>query len=141
MEGRPPDLAKEIDVPELAFERSSLQTKPIGARTTIASVLMLFALFFFCVYLLPSLTCDEREHGGPAAEPRLIQRLFDERRHGVRRELHEDIPRAGQRHDAAVLERVVHIVREVVLGAEDEAGSAADRVLERDVRVLGEQAL
>ncbi|HLW65293.1 MAG TPA: ABC transporter permease [Gemmataceae bacterium] len=59
----PPDLAKDIDIPELTFERSPLESKPVGTRTTIASVLMLFALFFFCVYLLPSMTCDEREHG------------------------------------------------------------------------------
>ena len=59
----PPDLAKEIEIPELTFESSPLQAKPVGTRTTISAVLMLFALFFFCVYLLPSFTCDEREHG------------------------------------------------------------------------------
>jgi hypothetical protein len=31
--------------------------------TTIAAALVLFALFFVCVYLLPSLTCEERERG------------------------------------------------------------------------------
>lgn len=32
-------------------------------RSVMASSLVLFALFFTCVYLLPSLTCEERERG------------------------------------------------------------------------------
>ncbi len=32
-------------------------------RAVMASALVLFALFFTCVYLLPSLTCEERERG------------------------------------------------------------------------------
>jgi hypothetical protein len=32
-------------------------------RNVLASALVLFALFFTCVYLLPSLTCEERERG------------------------------------------------------------------------------
>jgi hypothetical protein len=32
-------------------------------RSAIATALVLFALFFACVYLLPSLTCEERERG------------------------------------------------------------------------------
>jgi len=59
----PPEQAQLIDIPDLTFERSPLQAKPIGTRTTIAMALVLFSLFFFCVYLLPSLTCEEREQG------------------------------------------------------------------------------
>jgi ABC-2 family transporter len=51
------------DIPKLTFQRSQLGGKPVGTRTTIATALVLFALFFVCVYLLPSLTCEERERG------------------------------------------------------------------------------
>jgi hypothetical protein len=48
--------------PPLEEERSQLQG-PADARTTAATALVLFALFFPCVYLLPSWTCEERERG------------------------------------------------------------------------------
>jgi hypothetical protein len=35
----------------------------LDARTGITTALVLFAVFFVCVYLLPSLTCEEREKG------------------------------------------------------------------------------
>jgi ABC-type Na+ efflux pump permease subunit len=35
----------------------------MDARSSIATSLVLFGLFFVCVYLLPSLTCEERERG------------------------------------------------------------------------------
>lgn len=35
----------------------------LDPRTGIATSLVLFGLFFVCVYLLPSLTCEERERG------------------------------------------------------------------------------
>jgi hypothetical protein len=35
----------------------------MDARSGLASSLVLFGLFFVCVYLLPSLTCEEREQG------------------------------------------------------------------------------
>src|SRR5207302_693003 len=60
----PPEAASRLSpVPDFTFERSPLESKPIGTRTTISSALVLFALFFVCVYLLPSLTCEERERG------------------------------------------------------------------------------
>jgi hypothetical protein len=59
----PPDKAAQIDVPIYDFERSALRSQPVGTRTTLSSALVLFALFFVCVYLLPSLTCEEREKG------------------------------------------------------------------------------
>lgn len=47
---------------EFEEERSALQGG-IDAGTMVATVLMMFALFLFCVYLLPSFTCEERERG------------------------------------------------------------------------------
>jgi hypothetical protein len=35
----------------------------LDARTGITTALVLFAVFFVCVYLLPSLSCEEREKG------------------------------------------------------------------------------
>jgi hypothetical protein len=35
----------------------------LDIRSVIAMVLVLFGVFFLCVYLLPSLTCEERERG------------------------------------------------------------------------------
>ena len=60
----PPESAARLTpLPAFAFERSPLTSKPIGTRDTIAAALVLFALYFVCVYLLPSLTCEERERG------------------------------------------------------------------------------
>ncbi len=46
----------------LAAERRELKGG-LDTRSGIATALVLFALFFACVYLLPSLTCEERERG------------------------------------------------------------------------------
>jgi len=51
-----------LAVPELEERQSTLEGG-IDSRTSIATALVLFALFFVCVYLLPSLTCEERERG------------------------------------------------------------------------------
>ncbi len=59
----PRERRTEIDIPKLTFERTKLGGKSVDMRTTIATALVLFALFFVCVYLLPSLTCEERERG------------------------------------------------------------------------------
>jgi hypothetical protein len=49
---------------DLGFEseRSSL-SGGMDPRSGLATSLVLFGLFFVCVYLLPSLTCEERERG------------------------------------------------------------------------------
>jgi hypothetical protein len=44
------------------IERSKLDGA-VDARSSIATSLVLFGLFFVCVYLLPTLTCEERERG------------------------------------------------------------------------------
>jgi hypothetical protein len=43
-------------------ERAALKGG-LDPRSGIATSLVLFGLFFVCVYLLPSLTCEERERG------------------------------------------------------------------------------
>jgi hypothetical protein len=51
-----------VQPPELQEARHQLQGG-LDARTAMATALVLFGLFFVCVYLLPSLTCEERERG------------------------------------------------------------------------------
>jgi hypothetical protein len=47
-----------------AIEAERLQLKGgLDPRSGMATALVLFGLFFVCVYLLPSLTCEERERG------------------------------------------------------------------------------
>lgn len=46
----------------IAEERHRLKNSA-DTRSQVAASLVLFSLFFTCVYLLPSLTCEERERG------------------------------------------------------------------------------
>jgi hypothetical protein len=62
LEGISPEVRKNFAMPELETERSQL-SGGLDPRSAIATSLVLFALFFVCVYLLPSLTCEERERG------------------------------------------------------------------------------
>jgi hypothetical protein len=62
LEGISPEVRKSFAMPELETERSQL-SGGLDPRSAIATSLVLFALFFVCVYLLPSLTCEERERG------------------------------------------------------------------------------
>ena len=48
--------------PLMTTERSSL-AGGMDPRSGLATSLVMFGLFFVCVYLLPSLTCEERERG------------------------------------------------------------------------------
>jgi hypothetical protein len=57
-----PEVRAAVRLPEIETERSSLSGS-LDPRSAIAAALVLFALFFVCVYLLPSLTCEERERG------------------------------------------------------------------------------
>jgi hypothetical protein len=57
-----PKAAAAVPLPILEEERSALRGG-LDARSGIETALVLFALFFVCVYLLPSLTCEERERG------------------------------------------------------------------------------
>jgi hypothetical protein len=48
--------------PAIEAERQELKGG-LDPRSGMATALVLFGLFFVCVYLLPSLTCEERERG------------------------------------------------------------------------------
>jgi hypothetical protein len=50
-------------VPDLAVERRGLGGKVLDFRAAIATGMVVFALYFACVYLLPTLNCEERERG------------------------------------------------------------------------------
>ncbi len=63
-------------------EHSSLRGG-LDPRSGLATALVLFGLFFICVYLLPSLTCEERERGvllaqalSPASTAELLAAKF-----------------------------------------------------------------
>src|SRR5262245_56199407 len=57
-----PQARATLALPEIEEEQSVL-AGGLDTRTGLATALVLFALFFVCVYLLPSLTCEERERG------------------------------------------------------------------------------
>lgn len=58
------DARKSSGLPDLTVEHSQLKNAGVGdARAFLAMALVIFGLFFVCVYLLPSLTCEERERG------------------------------------------------------------------------------
>ena len=50
-------------LPTVEIERSGLGAKELDLRSAIATGMVVFALYFACVYLLPTLTCEERERG------------------------------------------------------------------------------
>ncbi|AWM40638.1 ABC-2 family transporter protein [Gemmata obscuriglobus] len=50
-------------VPDLSIERRGLGGKVLDFRAAIATGMVVFALYFACVYLLPTLNCEERERG------------------------------------------------------------------------------
>jgi hypothetical protein len=54
--------AAKLPVPSVTLRHNRLEGS-MDARSGLASSLVLFGLFFVCVYLLPSLTCEERERG------------------------------------------------------------------------------
>jgi hypothetical protein len=54
--------AQGTRLPSIEAERLGFKGG-LDLRSRIATALVLFGLFFVCVYLLPSLTCEERERG------------------------------------------------------------------------------
>lgn len=50
-------------IPSVKIERSALGSKPLDLRSAVATGMVVFALYFTCVYLLPTLNCEERERG------------------------------------------------------------------------------
>lgn len=52
-----------VAVPDLELSRKGLGGKVLDVRAAVATGLVVFALYFTCVYLLPTLNCEERERG------------------------------------------------------------------------------
>jgi hypothetical protein len=50
-------------VPNLEVNRKGLGGKVLDIRSAVATALVIFSLYFTCVYLLPTLNCEERERG------------------------------------------------------------------------------
>lgn len=57
----PPD--KPVSIPSLEFREAPATASNFDLRAAIATALVMFSLCFTCVYLMPSLTCEERERG------------------------------------------------------------------------------
>ncbi len=57
-----PDARSSLDLPAAEYRRTRLKGG-LDSRSGLATSLVMFGLFFVCVYLLPSLTCEERERG------------------------------------------------------------------------------
>jgi len=50
-------------LPQLDMKERAVRGGALDLRAAIATALVLFSLCFTCVYLMPSLTCEERERG------------------------------------------------------------------------------
>lgn len=50
-------------LPQVDIRRSGLGAAPLDYRSAIATAMVVFALYFTCCYLLPTLNCEERERG------------------------------------------------------------------------------
>ena len=50
-------------LPAIEIKRDGLGAKELDLRSAIATGMVVFALYFACVYLLPTLNCEERERG------------------------------------------------------------------------------
>jgi hypothetical protein len=58
----PTGFRSAMQVPTFETDEQSLHNH-IDARAGIVTALVIFAMFFVCVYLLPSMTCEEHERG------------------------------------------------------------------------------
>lgn len=58
-----PQARAVATVPDVRIERRQLSGNTADMGTSLATALVLFALFFSCVYTLPSMTCEEHERG------------------------------------------------------------------------------
>lgn len=50
-------------LPTVEIRRQGLGAKELDLRSAVSMGMVVFALYFFCVYLLPTMTCEERERG------------------------------------------------------------------------------
>jgi hypothetical protein len=59
-----PEAAQSLKtIPNLQIKESILTGGTLDMQAAINTALIIFALFFTCVYLMPSMTCEERERG------------------------------------------------------------------------------
>ncbi len=71
--------SRSAHVPDVEFKESALTGSSLDMRAAMATALVMFALFFTCVYLMPSLTCEERERGlllAQALSPARVRELL-----------------------------------------------------------------
>ncbi len=52
-----------LPTPTVVITRNGLGAKPLDLRSAIATAMVVFALYFTCCYLLPTMNCEERERG------------------------------------------------------------------------------
>lgn len=58
-----PSAGADRVLPKILIKRHGLGAKPLDYQSAIATALVVFALYFTCCYLLPTLNCEERERG------------------------------------------------------------------------------
>lgn len=63
VEAARPNVQPKPLVPDLVVDRQGLGGKVLDFRAAIATGMVVFALYFACVYLMPTLNCEERERG------------------------------------------------------------------------------
>ena len=73
----------KAQMPEVAIQRAPIGASPLDFRAAIATAMVVFALYFCCCYLLPTLNCEERERGvllaqalSPASPAELVVAKF-----------------------------------------------------------------
>ena len=70
-------------LPTVEIKRAPIGANPLDFRSAIATAMVVFALYFTCCYLLPTLNCEERERGvllaqalSPASPAELVVAKF-----------------------------------------------------------------
>jgi hypothetical protein len=58
-----PSAGADRVLPKVLIRRNGLGAKPLDYRSAVATAMVVFALYFTCCYLLPTLNCEERERG------------------------------------------------------------------------------
>lgn len=58
-----PSAGADRVLPKILIRRNGLGAKPLDYRSAVATAMVVFALYFTCCYLLPTLNCEERERG------------------------------------------------------------------------------
>lgn len=58
-----PSAGSDRVIPKVLIRRHGLGAKPLDMRAAVATAMVVFALYFTCCYLLPTLNCEERERG------------------------------------------------------------------------------